>query len=236
MKAASEARSEPKASGGGGAGYAGAVPAILAVIFDLGGVVLDSPLHAIAELEREQGIPAGFVNRTVVASGPAGAWARLERGELDLDAFYAAFDRECAAAGHPLSARELMERIAAGSQPRPAMLAAVRRIRERGLRTAALTNNWAGDGVSVLGPHFDVFVESSALGLRKPDPRIYEHACRCLAIEARQAVFLDDIGSNLKAARSLGMTTIKVTSPGQALADLETVLGFALSDFSPPGE
>ena len=198
--------------------------------------MLDSPLHAIAELEREQAIPAGFVNRSVVQAGPAGAWARLERGELALDAFYAAFDRECAAAGHPLSARRLMERIALGSRPRPAMLAAVRRIRERGLLAAAITNNWAGDGAAALRPHFDVFVESSVLGLRKPDPRIYQHACRCLAIDARQAVFLDDIGSNLKAARVLGMTTIKVTAPEQALAELEAVLGFALSDPNPLGE
>ena len=201
-----------------------------AVIFDLGGVVLGSPLHAIAELEREEGIPAGFVNRLVVDSGPAGAWARLERGELRMDAFYAAFDRECEMAGQPLSARRLMERIALGSQPRPAMLAAVRRIRERGLRAAALTNNWSGDGTGVLRAHFDVFIESSEVGLRKPDPRIYEHACRCLSIEPRQAVFLDDIGSNLKAARAMGMTTIKVTAPEQALADLGAVLGFALDD------
>jgi epoxide hydrolase-like predicted phosphatase len=123
-----------------------------------------------------------------------------------------------------------MERIALGVQPRPEMLAAVRRIRERGLRTAALTNNWPGDGTAALRAHFDVFVESSALGLRKPDPRIYQHACRCLEIEAREAVFLDDIGSNLKAARALGMTTIKVTAPEQALAELEAVLGFDLGD------
>jgi putative hydrolase of the HAD superfamily len=201
-----------------------------AVIFDLGGVVLGSPLHVIAELEREQGIPAGFVNRLVVESGAAGAWARHERGELAGDAFYSAFDRECAEAGHPFSAQKLMERIALGVQPRPAMLAAVRRIRERGLRTAALTNNWPGDGTAALRAHFDVFVESSALGLRKPDPRIYQHACRCLEIEAREAVFLDDIGSNLKAARALGMTTIKVTAPEQALAELEAVLGFGLGE------
>ena len=197
--------------------------------------MLGSPLHVIAELEREQGIPAGFVNRLVVDSGPAGAWARLERGELSRDEFYIAFDRECAEAGRPFSARRLMERIALSIQPRPAMLTAVRRIRERGLRAAALTNNWPGDGTQALRLHFDVFVESSAVGLRKPDPRIYEHACRCLAVEARQAVFLDDIGSNLKAARALGMTTIKVTAPEQALAELEAVLGFSLSGESPGG-
>jgi epoxide hydrolase-like predicted phosphatase len=108
------------------------------------------------------------------------------------------------------------------------MLAAVGRIRERGLRTAALTNNWPGDGTQTLRQHFDVFIESSQLGLRKPDPRIYQHVCRALGIEAREAVFLDDIGGNLKAARALGMTTIKVTAPEQALGELEAVLGFAL--------
>jgi putative hydrolase of the HAD superfamily len=205
-----------------------------AVIFDLGGVVLDSPLHAIAELERDAGIPAGFVNRLVASSGPDGAWARLERGELAIEAFYAAFDAECAAAGHAPGARRLMQRIAQRSQPRPAMLAAIGRIRARGLRTAALTNNWAGEapgeGAAALRPHFDAFLESSVLGLRKPDPRIYQHACRSLGIEAPEAVFLDDIGSNLKAARALGMTTIKVTTAEQALAELEGVLGFDLRD------
>ena len=172
------------------------------------------------------------MNRVVVGNGSAGAWARLERGELSMEKFYAAFDRECADAGHALSAQRLMERIALGSQPRPTMLTAVRRIRERGLRAAALTNNWVAEGAeagtAALRPHFDVFVESAVVGLRKPDPRIYAHACRCLEIEAHEAVFLDDIGSNLKAARALGMTTIKVADPEAALGELEEVLGLRL--------
>ena len=194
--------------------------------------MLGSPLHVIAELEREQGIPAGFVNRVVVSTGAAGAWSRLERGEISIDDFYRDFDRECLAAGHAFSGQRLMQRIALVVQPHPAMLGAVRRIRERGLRAAALTNNWSGegDGTGALRPHFDVFVESSVVGLRKPDPRIYEHACRCLGIEPRESVFLDDIGSNLKTARALGMTTIKVDTPEQALAELETVLGFPLRE------
>jgi len=202
------------------------------VIFDLGGVVLGSPLHVIAELERADGIPAGSVNRVVVSTGAAGAWSRLERGEIPIEIFYRDFDRECLAAGFAFSGQRLMERIAQVVQPRPAMLTAVRRIRERGLAAAALTNNWSGegDGTGVLRPHFDVFVESSVVGLRKPDPRIYEHACRELGIAPREAVFLDDIGSNLKTARQLGMTTIKVDAPERALAELEAILGFALAD------
>jgi putative hydrolase of the HAD superfamily len=203
------------------------------VLFDLGGVVLDSPLHAIARFEREHGIPAGLVNRVVVETGRAGAWSRLERGELPLDEFFTAFAAECEAAGARLSPRAMMERIAESAQPRPAMLEAVRRIRAGGLLAAALTNNWVGDsggdeGSRALLPHFDAFFESSVLGLRKPDPRIYEHACRALGVRQAETVFLDDIGRNLKPARELGMTTIKVDEPESALAELEAVLGLPL--------
>ncbi len=200
-----------------------------AVIFDLGGVVLDSPLHAIARYERELGIPPGHVNRVVAASGPQGAWARLERGELGLEAFVPAFERECAEAGHALSAREMMERIGASSAPRPAMLQAIAALRARGYAVGALTNNWEGDpsgpsSLADLRARFDAFVESSVVGLRKPDPRIYLHACRTLRVEPPEAVFLDDIGSNLKAARALGMTTIKVLEPAAALEELRRAL------------
>jgi putative hydrolase of the HAD superfamily len=201
-----------------------------AVIFDLGGVIVDSPLHAIARFEREQDIEPGFVNRVVVTTGHGGAWARLERGELSLEAFFGAFEKDCAAAGTHLSARALMECIAEAAAPRPQMLEAVRRIRSRGLRAAVLTNNWVGEevGTDVLKPHFDAFVESSVVGLRKPDPKIYQHACEAVGVAPTEAVFLDDIGSNLKAARALGMTTIKVDDPDDALRELETVLGLEL--------
>jgi putative hydrolase of the HAD superfamily len=203
-----------------------------AVIFDLGGVVLGSPLHAIAEFEAHHGIPAGFVNRVVADTGAEGAWGRLERGLLDLERFIPAFEADCREAGRELDAREMMERMAAASRPRPQMLEAVRRIRSAGLIAAALTNNWASeerdDGTRALRGHFDAFFESSLLGLQKPDPRIYQHACRELAIEPIQAVFLDDIGRNLKTARQLGMTTLKVDDPDQALEKLGEVLGIAL--------
>ncbi len=204
-----------------------------AVIFDLGGVVMGSPLHAIAAYERELGIEAGFVNRQVVATGASGAWSRLERGEVALDAFYPLFDAECNAAGNPLSARVMMERIGVAAQPRPRMLSAIRTIRARGLRTAALTNNWRGDGTRErdwLRDVFDVVVESAVEGLRKPDPRIYPIALARLGAIATETVFLDDIGSNLKPARALGMITIKVYDEMQALRELAQALGFALGD------
>jgi putative hydrolase of the HAD superfamily len=201
-----------------------------AVIFDLGGVVVGSPLQAIARYERDRGIPAGFVNRVVVATGHGGAWSRLERGELRLEEFYTAFDRDCADAGHVISARDMMALVATVTVPHTGMLEAIRRIRAHGLRAAALTNNWIteDEGTGVLRPYFDVFIESAVVKLRKPDPRIFELACRELGVAPADAVFLDDIGLNLKAARALGMTTIKVVDPDAALGELATLLGFPL--------
>jgi epoxide hydrolase-like predicted phosphatase len=200
------------------------------VLFDLGGVVVGSPLQAIAAYESECGLPPSSINRVVVATAPNGAWSRLERGELTLKPFYREFEADCAAAGLRISARELMQRVAAATTPRPAMLEAIRRIRSRGLKAGAITNNWIAEdeGTRVLRPHFDVFIESAVVGLRKPDPRIFHLACEEIGVPPQQAVFLDDIGLNLKAARALGMTTIKVEEPRAALEQLEVVLGFSL--------
>jgi putative hydrolase of the HAD superfamily len=208
------------------------VGALAAVIFDLGGVVMESPLHAIARYERELGLAPDAVNRAIAAAGESGAWSRLERGELTMDEFYSAFEAECRAGGIEVSGPQLMARIAEAGVARPRMLAAIDRIRERGLRVAALTNNWIADSPRPARAHlrerFHAFIESSVVGLRKPDPRIYLLACRHLGVEPPQVAFLDDIGRNLKTARALGMTTIKVGDPEQALAELGAILGFEL--------
>ena len=205
-----------------------------AVIFDLGGVVFDSPLHAIARYERERELPPGFINRVVASTAPGGAWSRLERGELSLDAFYPAFENDCAGAGQRISARAMMGRIAEATAPRESMLFAIARIRERGLRVAALTNNWDNGDASdshreELDKHFHVVVESRLEGLRKPDPEIYRRVCARLEVAAGDAIFLDDIGANLKPARALGMTTLKVEDPDHALGELAGLLGFAIT-------
>ncbi|HXJ33188.1 MAG TPA: alpha/beta fold hydrolase [Candidatus Eisenbacteria bacterium] len=206
------------------------------VIFDLGGVVCGSPLHAIAAYEQARGIPAGFVNHVVVTTAPRGAWSRLERGELDLAGFFPAFEADCTAAGQQVDARAMMLMVAEAATPRPAMLEAIRRLRAKGFRVAALTNNWRteGDDTSQLRPHFDVVVESAVEGLRKPDPRIYHLACERLGVAPEEAVFLDDIGLNLKSAKAIGMTTIKVADPDDALAELEEILGFELRSAGGP--
>jgi putative hydrolase of the HAD superfamily len=208
---------------------------IAAVVFDLGGVVMDSPLHAIARYERDHGLPAGAINRVVVDSGEGGAWSRLERGELTLEAFLSPFEADCRACGVAVDGARMMAYIAEAGVPRPEMLEAIRRIRRHGLRVAALTNNWVREGQREsrraghrLREHFDVFVESAVVGVRKPDPRIYELVCRELDVAPPQAAFLDDIGRNLKTARALGMTTIKVDDPTAALRELGAILGLEL--------
>jgi putative hydrolase of the HAD superfamily len=214
-----------------------AVSGLLAgVLFDMGGVVMDSPLHAIARYEAARGLPANAINRVVAATGETGAWARLERGELTAATFCAPFEADCRAHGVEIRGADIMAAIAEAGVPRPAMLEAIRRIRARGLRVGALTNNWKREGPEDdviphrLREHFDVFIESRVVGLRKPDPRIYTLACRELGVEPARTAFLDDIGRNLKAARELGMTTIKVDEPGQALRELSRLLGFPLAD------
>lgn len=210
-----------------------------AVVFDLGGVVLGSPIHAIHRYEQDLGLERNAINRVAAETAPHGAWSRLERGELTMEDFYPAFEQDCLAAGHEICARTMFEWMALESRPRPAMLAAIGRIRDNGLRVAALTNNWAGgedekpgpsDGTRELSELFDVFIESSVEGMRKPDPRIYELACSRLGVVPGESVFLDDIGANLKPARRLGFTTIKVDEPGAALAELASVLGFPFDD------
>src|SRR5256884_186495 len=160
-------------------------------------------------------------------------WASLARGELTVESFLAPFEADCRVHGVEVNGARLMAAIADAGRSRPRMLAAIRRIRERGLRVAALTNNWVAEGrrpTDGLRAHFDVFVESAVVGLRKPDPRIYELVCRELGVAPSRVAFLDDIGRNLKPARELGMTTIKVEDPDQALRELSALLGFDLID------
>jgi putative hydrolase of the HAD superfamily len=219
-----------------------------AVIFDLGGVVFPSPFAAFDAYESRVGLPAGSVRGVIRTSSETGAWAAHERGAITHAQFLAALSDEARAVGVELDAAALMaslggergNRAASGSSNGdesgavPEMVTAIQGLRRAGLRTAALTNNWTtSDGASALAGLealglFDAIVESSKVGLRKPDPRIYEMALDRLEVTAAEAVFLDDLGINLKPARAMGMATIKVVSPEQAIGELEQLLGLEL--------
>lgn len=208
---------------------------VRAAFFDFGGVILSSPFEAFNGFEARNGLPRDFI-RTVNSTNPdTNAWARFERSDVAFEEFCDLFEAECREQGHEVAARELMPLLA--GEIRPAMVEAVRRCRER-LVTACLTNNWVSfddfpasdraDGRDTALSLFHHVVESSKVGVRKPDPRFYEIACEWAGVEPHQVVFLDDLGVNLKPARSMGMTTIKVGDPGVALAELERVVGFSL--------
>jgi putative hydrolase of the HAD superfamily len=205
-----------------------------AVIFDLGGVVFPSPFTAFDRYDERNDLERGTVRRLIRTSSETGAWAALERGELTHAQFHAELEAEAEAAGFALDAARLMATIAESAGAHPEMLQAIRAVRAAGLRTGALTNNWrAPDGASTPnGLHefdvFDVVVESAVVGLRKPDPRIYELVCERLEVAPDTAVFLDDLGINLKPARAMGMATIKVIEPAAAISELAALLGFAL--------
>jgi putative hydrolase of the HAD superfamily len=207
---------------------------IRAVMFDFGGVISTSPFEAFAHLETERGLPSGFI-RSVNATNPDdNAWARLERSEIGVDGFAADWAAEARALGHELDGRLVLERLS--GEIRPRMVAAIDGCRRRHYKTACLTNNFAApdrvlsEEMAEVYALFDAVLESRVLGVRKPDPRFYELACATLGVAAEESVFLDDLGVNLKPARALGMHTIKVTDPDEALAELARLLGHPVVD------
>jgi putative hydrolase of the HAD superfamily len=214
-------------------------PRFRAVLWDFGGVITESPFDAFARLERERGLPVGFIRHINATDPDTNAWARFERSEITLAEFDAAFGDESAAAGHRIGGAEVA-RLLYGAV-RPAMIEALRRCKAHYI-VACLTNNViAGPGhglpatpereaeVAQAMRLFDHVLESSRLGVRKPEPRFYELALGALGVRAEEAVYLDDLGVNLKPARAMGMTTIRVTDPAEALGELESILRLPLS-------
>jgi putative hydrolase of the HAD superfamily len=204
---------------------------ITTALFDFGGVILSSPFEAFARYESEHGLPRGFI-RSVNATDPdTNAWARLERSEVDLAGFDDEFLAESSALGHPVRGSVVLGLLV--GDVRPAMVEAVRRCGER-LKVGLLTNNVTSmsatldPGLGEILGLFDTVVESSVVGVRKPDPAFYEIACDRLSIDSTEAVFLDDLGINLKPAKAMGMTTIKVGDPEVAITELEAIVGFPL--------
>ncbi|HUY22190.1 MAG TPA: HAD-IA family hydrolase [Acidimicrobiales bacterium] len=211
---------------------------VTAVLFDFGGVITDSPFDAFERYEREHGLPVGFIRQVNTTNHLDNAWARLERNEVQFDEFCDAFEAEAELAGGRIDARELFAMFTGAL--RPEMVEAVDRCR-RHFTTGLLTNNFVtplaasrpARFAEVLAM-FDVIVESSVVGVRKPDERFYLLACELLDIEPGEAVFLDDLGVNLKPARALGMATIKVTDTERAIVELEGLVGIPLRRHSRP--
>lgn len=209
-----------------------------AVLWDFGGVILTSPFEAFNRYEAELGLPRDFIRRVNAVNPDHNAWAQMERAEIDMDRFAELFEAEARALGGELSGHKVISLLS--GEVRPEMVEALKRVRQR-YRIACITNNMpTGHGPSMsrsaetaaqvaeIMTLFEHVVESSKLNMRKPDPRIYRHACELLGVVPGRCVYLDDLGINLKPARALGMATIKVESAAQALGELESLVGMPL--------
>lgn len=210
---------------------------IEAVIWDFGGVFTASPFEAFARYEREKGIPVGVIRKINSTNHENNAWALFERSELDIDGFDKSFAAEARALGHHIPGRDVLPLLA--GEFRPEMIHALRRIQTR-FKTGCITNNMPANAAGGIAADrslytreimelFDSVIESSKVGIRKPDPRIYLMMCEKLGVRPDACVYLDDLGGNLKPARAMGMTTIKVESGPQAIAELEAATGMKLT-------
>lgn len=209
-----------------------------AVIWDFGGVLTSSPFEAFNRYEAEKGLPKDFIRGVNAVNGDTNAWARLERSELDADSFDDAFQQEALARGHDVPGKDVLALLS--GDLRPAVVNALKTCKAK-VKVGCITNNApVGKGAGMSSDEskasrvaevlslFDHVIESSKLGIRKPDPRIYALMCEALDVDPSRCIYIDDLGINLKPARAMGMHTIKALSGEQILADLKAATGFDL--------
>ena len=205
-----------------------------AVLWDFGGVLTSSPFDAFNRYEAERNIPKDFIRGVNAVNPHDNAWAKFESSRISAREFNDAFLAETTAAGHPIPGADVIPLL--GGTVRPNMVTVLKRCKED-FKVVCLTNNAnAGSGPGMAGSeeraaemqavmaNFDLVIESSKEGIRKPDPKIYELACKRMDVAAEEIVYLDDLGINLKPAKAIGMTTIKVVSEMQAINDLAATL------------
>jgi len=192
----------------------------------MGGVIVTGPFTGFARYESDNDLPADTIRSINATNADTNAWALYERGEIDRDAFCRTYTLEAAALGFRVDADAVL--MCMKSERVTEMIEVVMRLRGR-FKLAMITNNLhpmdrTGSLIADVLDAFDVIVESSVEGVRKPDPAIYRRTCDRLAVAPERCVFLDDLGVNLKPARAMGMTTIKVIDPVRAAGELAALL------------
>ena len=208
---------------------------IEAILWDFGGVLTTSPFEAFNRFEAAHNLPKDFIRRVNSTNPTTNAWAQFESNAITAEQFDQLFERESESLGHPVRGARVLELLS--GELRPRMVNVLKKCKEH-FKVGCITNNMkSGEGPSMARDEakaaasqsvmalFDVIVESSVEGVRKPNPRIYEIACDRMGVGPDGCVFLDDLGINLKPAKALGMTTIKVIEEDQAIKDLEKATG-----------
>ena len=208
---------------------------IEAILWDFGGVLTTSPFEAFNRFEAAHNLPKDFIRRVNSTNPTTNAWAQFESNAITAEQFDQLFERESESLGHAVRGVRVLELLS--GELRPRMVSVLKKCKEH-FKVGCITNNMkSGEGPSMARDEakaaasqsvmalFDVIVESSVEGVRKPNPRIYEIACDRMGVGPDGCVFLDDLGINLKPAKALGMTTIKVIEEDQAIKDLEKATG-----------
>jgi putative hydrolase of the HAD superfamily len=206
-----------------------------AVIWDFGGVFTTSPFEAFNRFEASQGLPKDLIRGVNSTNPDTNAWALFERNEVDTARFDALFLAESRALGHPVRGADVLPLLSGMLRPR--MVAALK-ICKQHFKVACITNNVvsmhspgqdadqrAAGAMAQVMPLFDVIIESSKAGVRKPDPKIYLMMCEQLGVVPEACIYLDDLGINCKPAAGLGMKAIKVVDVDQTLSDLAALTG-----------
>ena len=211
---------------------------IEAVIWDFGGVLTTSPFEAFNRYEQAHGLPNDFIRGINATNPESNAWAQFESAQISLEEFDAAFAAEAAAKGAKVPGRDVIALLSGDLRPR--MVEVLKRCKAH-FKVACITNNVkSGTGPAMATSDakreqtgavmelFDLVVESSIEGIRKPNPEIYRLTCARLGVAPDACAFLDDLGINLKPARQLGMHTIKVVEEDQAIRELEQITGIEM--------
>ena len=199
-----------------------------AIIWDFGGVITSSPFDAFNEFEEVNGLPKDII-RTINSENPdMNAWAQFESNSITIDQFDDLFLKEAKAKGFDIKGRDIIKLLKGSIKEN--MVSFLRELKSD-FKLGCITNNVkpsseentdneTKEAMSI----FDHVIESSIVGIRKPNPEIYMMSCDALNVSPDQCIYLDDLGINLKPARELGMTTIKVIQPEDAIQEVRNLL------------
>ena len=211
-----------------------------AILWDFGGVFTTSPFENFNKLEAELGAPRDFIRQVNSTNPDKNAWAQFESNSVSLDDFDGLFANESEGLGFRIDGKAVINVLSGDLRPR---MVEVLKVCKQHYKVACITNNVkAGKGpgmnqntekanqVGQVMDLFDAIIESSVVGIRKPNPAIYQMACKTLGVNAQDCAFLDDLGINLKPAKELGMATIKVLTEDQAISDLSKLTGLDFPD------
>lgn len=202
---------------------------IKAIFFDFGGVFTDSPFEAVERAGAEQGAAPGQFNQIIFGPYEQDTdhpWHRAERGELDLESTRQQIIELGRAQGLETDLYALFQRMAGnGGGLRQSLVDYVEQLIDSDYRIGLITNNiiefrehWRA--MLPVDALFDLIVDSCEVGLRKPNPAIFEHALNALGVSPAESIFLDDHIANVQAAAALGMDTIHVTANEQRTISL----------------